>query len=332
MPLDLIPAPADLTAAHPVTPGVARHRETVSDVLAGRDPRLLVVVGPCSVHDTDAALEYAVLLAQEARRLSDDLVVVLRAYLEKPRTVAGWTGFLTDPTLDGKGDIATGVRRGREFLVEAAATGLPLAYEFVDPLLAHHVADTISWGAIGARTVAAQPHRHLASWLPMPIGLKNCVSGRLDTAIAGVQASRLPHAFPGIGPDGRLTTLRSTGNPDTHLVLRGGPTPNYAAPHVAAARTALTEAGLPPRVVVDASHGNSGKDHNRQPAVVEDLADQIAAGGSGIAGVMIESYLADGNQKTPDRHDLSLTDACLGWRRTAPLLETLARSRSAAGR
>ncbi|MFD4668785.1 3-deoxy-7-phosphoheptulonate synthase [Lentzea sp. NPDC058450] len=325
MPVDVLPSPADLALAHPAPQAVARHREVVSDVVSGRDPRLLVVVGPCSVHDTDAALEYAHRLAREAERLRDDLVIVLRAYLEKPRTVAGWTGLLTDPSLDGKGDIASGVRRGRAFLADAAATGLPLAYEFVDPMLAHHVADLVSWGAIGARTVASQPHRHLTSWLPMPVGLKNCVSGDLGTAVAAVRAARLPHAFAGIGHDGRLTTLRSTGNPDAHLVLRGGRTPNYRAPEIAAATRALTDAGLPARLVVDASHGNSGKDHDRQPAVVEDLAAQIADGAD-IAGVMIESYLADGRQDEPLRPDLSLTDACLGWTRTVPLLELLARA------
>ncbi|RKT55488.1 3-deoxy-7-phosphoheptulonate synthase [Saccharothrix australiensis] len=326
---DTLPTPGEVAADHVVATAVARHRETVAAVLARRDPRLLVVVGPCSVHDPAAALDYAHLLATAAERLSDDLVVVLRAYLEKPRTVAGWTGLLPDPTLDGKGDIAAGLRLGRTFLLAAAATGLPLAYEFVDPMLAHYVADVVTWGAVGARTVASQPHRHLASWLPMPVGMKNCVSGRVDTAVDAIRAAGLPHAFPGVAADGRLTTLRSAGNPDAHLVLRGGPTPNYHAADVAAALAALTAAGLPARVVVDASHGNSGKDHHRQPGVVEDLAGQVADGNRALVGVMIESYLSDGRQDagagTP-RPDLSVTDACLGWDRTVPLLETLARA------
>lgn len=329
---DTLPSPAEVAAGGPVPPEIARHRETVANVLSRRDRRRLVVVGPCSVHDPAAALDYAQLLAAAARRYADDLVVVLRAYLEKPRTVAGWTGLLVDPTLDGKGDLAAGVRLGRRFLLDAAATGLPLAYEFVDPLLAPYVADTVSWGAIGARTVASQPHRQLASWLPMPVGLKNCVSGRLDTAVAAIRAAGLPHVFPGVAADGRVRTLRSTGNPDAHLVLRGGPVPNYHAGAVADALDALTAAGQPPRIVVDASHGNSGKDHNRQPAVVADLAGQIAAGNDALAGVMIESYLADGRQNpgtSPPRPDLSLTDACLGWQRTVPLLETLARAAAA---
>ncbi|MFI6025758.1 3-deoxy-7-phosphoheptulonate synthase [Amycolatopsis magusensis] len=324
---DTLPTPAEVTGARPLSQAVARHRATIDAVLARRDPRLLVVAGPCSVHDPAAALDYARLLAGAAERFSDDLVIVLRAYLEKPRTVSGWTGLLPDPTLDGKGDIGTGIRLGRSFLLDAAGTGLPLAYEFVDPLLAHYVADLVSWAAVGARTVASQPHRHLASWLPMPVGMKNCVSGRLDTAVQAIRAAGLPHTFPGVAADGRLTTLRSAGNPAAHLVLRGGPVPNYDAASVAAALSTLHEAGLPPRVVVDASHGNSGKDHHRQPGVAGDLATQIADGNNALAGVMLESYLSDGNQPATGgrlRPDLSVTDPCLGWDRTLPLLETLA--------
>ncbi|MFD0204173.1 MULTISPECIES: 3-deoxy-7-phosphoheptulonate synthase [Saccharothrix] len=326
---DTLPAPAEIAGHHSPTAAVTRHRETVAAVLAGRDPRVLVVVGPCSVHDPVAALDYAHLLKDAADRFADDLVVVMRAYLEKPRTVSGWTGLLPDPTLDGKGDIATGVRQGRAFLAEAAATGLPLAYEFVDPMLAHYVADIVTWGAIGARTVASQPHRHLASWLPMPIGMKNCVSGRLDTAVDAIRAAGLPHAFPGVAADGRLATLRSTGNPDAHLVLRGGPTPNYSAAHVAEALSTLAATGVPQRVVVDASHGNSGKDHRRQPAVVADLAAQVEGGNCALVGVMVESYLSDGRQDPTAgrlRPDLSITDSCLGWEKTLPLLHTLARA------
>ncbi|MFJ7212937.1 3-deoxy-7-phosphoheptulonate synthase [Amycolatopsis sp. NPDC098790] len=334
--LDTLPTPAELLAAGPAPDGVARHRETIAAVLDRRDPRLLVVAGPCSVHDPAAALEYAHLLAAAAARFADDLVVVLRAYLEKPRTVAGWTGFLPDPTLDGKGDLATGLRQGRAFLLEAAATGLPLGYEFVDPVLAPYVADAVSWAAIGARTVASQPHRHLASWLPMPVGMKNCVSGRLEPAVDAIRAAALPHPFAALAADGRMRTVRSLGNPDAHLVLRGGLEPNYDARSVAAALDVVTASGLPRRVVVDASHGNSGKDHDRQPVVLEDLAAQVAGGNRAIAGVMIESYLADGRQDPalwPPRRDLSRTDACLGWERTVPLLERLARAaRSRRGR
>ncbi|MGP2441832.1 3-deoxy-7-phosphoheptulonate synthase [Streptomyces sp. JW3] len=326
-----LPVPAELAAAHPLSPAagraVAGQREAIAAVLDRRDPRLLVIAGPCSVHDPAAALEYADLLAGAARRLADDLVVVLRAYLEKPRTALGWTGLLTSPALDGRGDLATGLRTGRRFLTEAAATGLPLAYEFVDPVLAPYLADTVSWAAVGARTVASQPHRHLASWLPMPVGMKNCVSGALDTAVAAVRTAAHPHTCPVLGPDGRLAVLRSTGNPGAHLVLRGGPAPNHDAAGVARARAALTAAGLPARVVVDASHGNSGKDHNRQPEVVAGLTRRIGAGDPVLTGVMIESYLSDGRQDLtaePLRRDLSVTDPCLGWSRTAPLLDALA--------
>lgn len=328
-----LPSPAELALLFPLsaddTERIARHRRTVGDVLDRRDGRLMVVVGPCSVHDTAGALEYADRLAGAARRFEDDLVVVLRAYLEKPRTVTGWTGLLNSPEYDGTGDLDAGLRLGRSLLTDAVATGLPLAYEFVDPALAPYVADTVSWGAIGARTVASQPHRHLASWLPMPVGMKNCVSGRLDTAVAAVQAAAHSHTLPAVSYDGRLTTLRSTGNRSAHLVLRGGPVPNYDRAGVTAARAALAAAGLPERVVVDASHGNSGKDHNRQPGVVADLAAQIADGDRSLAGVMIESYLADGRQDPGGgrpRPDLSVTDACVGWTRTVPLLETLAQA------
>jgi len=328
---DPLPTPADLTSDTPLDPAlraaVSAHREAIASVLDRRDPRLLVIVGPCSVHDPVAALDYARRLADAATRFADDLVVVLRAYLEKPRTVAGWVGLLRDPTLDGACDIAGGIRAGRAFLVDAARTGLPLAYEFVDPVLAPHVADTVSWAAIGARTVTSPPHRQLASWLPMPVGVKNTLGGRIDLAIDAIRAAGLPHVFPGIGTDGRVTALRSDGNPAVHLVLRGGTVPNHDAASVAAAVSALAEAGLHSRIVVDCSHGNSGKDHNRQPVVLTDLADRIGSGDQALAGVMLESYLADGRQcpdARPLRPDLSITDACLGWARTAPLLEQLA--------
>lgn len=326
-----LPTPAELDTAFPLPPATARavvgHRDTIAAVLDGRDPRPLVVVGPCSVHDPAAALQYADLLAAAARRLSDDLLIVFRAYLEKPRTALGWTGLLNSPTLDGKSDLATGLRTGRSFLTEAAGLGLPLAYEFVDPTLAPYVADTVSWAAIGARTVASPPHRHLASWLPMPVGMKNCVSGDLDSALAAVQVAGSPHAIPTLSPDGRLSAVHTVGNPDAHLVLRGGPVPNHDAASVARARSLLAAARLPQRLVVDASHGNTGKDHNCQPAIVEDLARRLGAGEPALTGVMIESYLSDGRQDltaTTLRPDLSVTDACLGWSRTVPLLETLA--------
>lgn len=327
----LLPAPAELHTAVPLPPAtasaVAAHRDTVAAVLDGRDPRLLVVVGPCSVHDTAAALDYAELLAGAAHRLADDLVVVLRAYLEKPRTALGWKGLLDSPALEGKSDLATGLRTGRAFLAEAAGRGVPLAYEFVDPVLAPYVADTVSWAAIGARTVASQPHRHLASWLPMPVGMKNCVSGDLAPAVAAAQVAAHPHALPMLSPEGRLVLTETVGNPHPHLVLRGGPTPNHGAVHVARGADLLAASGLPRTVVVDASHGNSGKDHDRQAEVAAELARRIGDGEPHLTGVMIESYLSDGRQELtadPLRRDLSVTDACLGWERTEPLLDALA--------
>ncbi|MEV6263589.1 3-deoxy-7-phosphoheptulonate synthase [Streptomyces sp. NPDC051784] len=329
----LLPAPAELRTALPLPPAtaeaVASHRETVAAVLDGRDPRLLVIVGPCSVHDTEAALDYAELLSGAARRLGDDLVVVLRAYLEKPRTALGWKGLLDSPSLGTSSDPATGLRTGRSFLVEAAGRGMPLAYEFVDPVLAPYVADTVSWAAIGARTVASQPHRHLASWLPMPAGMKNCVSGDLAPAVAAAQVAAHHHVLPMLSPEGRLVLTETTGNPHPHLVLRGGAAPNHGADHVATAADLLAASGLAPTVLVDASHGNSGKDINRQEEVVADLAKRIGDGEPALTGVMIESYLADGRQELtadPLRRDVSVTDACLGWERTEPLLEALAKA------
>lgn len=328
-----LPSPDELASAHPLPPGTAsavrEHRDTITRVLDGSDPRLLVVAGPCSVHDPQAALEYAELLAGAARRFADELVVILRSYLEKPRTVAGWTGLLADPALDGHGDLRSGLSTGRSFLAEAAGLGMPLAYEFVDPLLAPYVADTVSWGAVGARTVASQPHRHLASWLDMPVGMKNCVSGSLTTAIDAVRAAGSAHVFAGLDPRGMPRTLRSAGNPAAHLVLRGGPEPNYSSADIAGALRKLDASGVPRRVVVDASHGNSGKDHNRQPDVLADLADQLRAGQHALVGVMLESYLAEGRQDPASRtlrRDLSVTDACLGWHRTHRLLEQLAQA------
>ncbi|MFE0181203.1 3-deoxy-7-phosphoheptulonate synthase [Streptomyces olivaceus] len=327
----LLPTPAELHTAVPLPPAtaeaVAAHRDTVAAVLDHRDPRLLVVVGPCSVHDTQAALDYADLLAGAARRLADDLVIVLRAYLEKPRTGLGWRGLLDAPALDGKSDLATGLRTGRSFLAEAAGRGLPLAYEFVDPVLAPYVADTVSWAAIGARTVSSQPHRGLASWLPMPVGMKNCVSGDLAPAVAAARVAAHPQGLPMLSPQGRLTVTETVGNPHPHLVLRGGAGPNHGADHVARGAELLAASGLPRTVVVDASHGNSGKDHNRQTDVVAELARRVGAGEPALTGVMIESYLSDGRQEPtaePLRRDLSVTDSCLGWARTEPLLDALA--------
>lgn len=327
----ILPSPAALRADLPLDPaGCARiehHRRAVAAIIDGTDDRLLVVVGPCSVHDSVAALHYAQRLAALATDYAGDLLVVLRAYLEKPRSLVGWKGLVPDPDLDGSGDLRRGLRAGRDLLRRAAVLGLPLAYEFVDPFVAPYLADLISWGAIGARTVSSQPHRQLASALPMPVGMKNATSGDVGVAADAVRAAAVAHVFPGLGPAGAPAALASTGNPHCHIVLRGGPAPNHDAASVTAALDLLHAAGLPARLVVDASHGNSGKDHRRQPLVVADLAAQVAGGQRGLVGVMMESFLEEGCQEitaTPLRYGVSVTDACLGWDDTAQCLDTLA--------
>jgi 3-deoxy-7-phosphoheptulonate synthase len=303
-------------------------RRAVAGVLDGQDDRLLVVVGPCSVHDPAAALEYAHLLAGAAERHVDDLLIVMRVYFEKPRSTVGWKGLINDPGLDGSGDVNSGLRTARSLLLEVLRTGLPVGCEFLDPITPQYIADTVAWGAIGARTVESQVHRQLASGLSMPIGMKNRPDGSVATAVDAIRAAAVPHVFPGIDMTGTPAILHTRGNADCHLVLRGGAgEPNYDAESVAAALTLLREGGLPQRLVIDASHGNSGKDHRRQPLVVDDIAGQLGAGQRGIVGVMLESFLVPGRQDLdPTRelvHGQSITDACLGWDQTAEVLDRL---------
>jgi 3-deoxy-7-phosphoheptulonate synthase len=303
----------------------SRHR--VQDVLTGRDRRLLVVVGPCSVHDPVAAGEYAALLREQATRLADDLLIVMRVYFEKPRSTVGWKGLINDPALDGAGDVGTGLRVARRLLLEVVGRGLPVAVEFLDPIMPQYISDTVAWGAIGARTVESQVHRQLASGLSMPIGMKNRPDGSIATAIEAIQAASVPHVFPGIDFSGTPAILHTTGNPDCHLVLRGGGgRPNYGAADVTAALALLADAGLPQRLVIDCSHGNSNKDHRRQPLVAEDVAMQVAAGQDGISGVMLESFLVPGRQDLGGEltYGQSVTDACMGWDTTVEVLEHLA--------
>ncbi|HCT77758.1 MAG TPA: 3-deoxy-7-phosphoheptulonate synthase [Micromonosporaceae bacterium] len=326
-----LPTPAKLAANLPLPPHLEQeiraHRRSIRSVLNGVDDRLIVIAGPCSVHDPVAALDYAAGLSTLARSLSDDLLIVMRAYLEKPRTVAGWRGLVPDPHLDDSGDLAAGLHIGRRFLLDAAATGLPLAAEFVEPMIAPYLADVVSWGCIGARTVASQPHRQLASWLPMPVGFKNTIDGDIGPAVDAVVAAAGVQMFPGLGIDGEPVVMRGPGNHDGHVVLRGGATgPNHDAAAVKATLTLLSHTGLAERVVVDASHGNSGKDHRRQPGVVAELAAQIAGGQRGIRGVMLESFLRAGRQElTPAlSYGISVTDACVDFATTDELLHVLA--------
>jgi 3-deoxy-7-phosphoheptulonate synthase len=307
--------------------GVLESRRQVENVLNGRDPRLLVVVGPCSVHDPVAASEYAGLLQKQAARLSDDLLIVMRVYFEKPRSTVGWKGLINDPALDGTGDVGSGLRIARKLLLEVVGHGLPVGVEFLDPITPQYIADTVAWGAIGARTVESQVHRQLASGLSMPIGMKNRPDGSIATAIEAIQAATVPHVFPGIDFSGTPAILHTSGNPDCHLVLRGGGgKPNYGPADVEASLRLLRTAGLPQRLVIDCSHGNSGKDHLRQPTVAEDVAGQMAAGQRGISGVMLESFLVPGRQDLGGdlTYGQSVTDACMGWEPTVEVLERLA--------
>ncbi|NKX53429.1 3-deoxy-7-phosphoheptulonate synthase [Arthrobacter mobilis] len=332
--LEELPLPAELAAA------IARGRDQIRAVLAGVDDRLLVIAGPCSIHDTEAGLDYARRLAAVARQHRGDLLIVMRTYFEKPRTTVGWKGLINDPHLDGSHDIATGLRTARRFLLDVARLGLPVATEFLEPLTAPYLADLVGWGAIGARTTESQVHRQLVSGLPLPAGFKNGTDGGLQVALDACVAAAAPQCFLGLDSQGRASLVATAGNPDTHLILRGGSAgPNYGAAQVAAAAEQLAAAGLNPRLVVDASHGNSGKSHHRQAEVALEVAAQLEAGGPGaeaVAGIMLESFLAGGAQKLQIPavpagrpalvYGRSVTDACMDWNVTCEVLGQLARS------
>jgi 3-deoxy-7-phosphoheptulonate synthase len=308
---------------------VQRSRDEVRAVLTGEDDRLLVVVGPCSVHDPAAALEYAHRLAESARRHERDLCIVMRVYFEKPRTTLGWKGLINDPGLDGTYDVRRGLRMARRLLLDILDLGVPVGCEFLDPISPQYIADTVTWGAIGARTTESQVHRQLASGLSMPIGFKNATDGGVKVAIDACQVGRSSHVFFGVDADGRASVVTTTGNEDCHVILRGGKDgPNYDAAATAVTLDALERSGLKRRLVIDASHDNSGKDHVRQAQVATEIGTQIAAGQAGIGGVMLESFLVGGRQDlTADRpltYGQSVTDACMSWEATDELLEVLA--------
>ncbi|MFE3070663.1 3-deoxy-7-phosphoheptulonate synthase [Streptomyces sp. NPDC059247] len=330
-----LPTPAELREEIPLPPlarkTAQRGRREISRVLDGLDDRLVVIAGPCSVHDPDAALTYAERLSSLAAEHRDRLLVVMRVYVEKPRTRTGWKGLLSDPRLDGSQDLPSGLRLARGLMAQIAGSGLPVACEFLDPMVPHYLADAVSWGAIGARTVQSQVHRQVTSGLGMPIGFKNATGGGVEDAVDAIVSASHPHVYPGIGDDGRAAVVSTEGNPDGHVVLRGGSSgPNYEAGPVAEALAQLAAAGLPRQLVVDASHGNSNKDHERQSLVIDDIARRIAAGEEGVAGVMIESFLTAGRQDLKiGRTDLltygqSVTDACVDWQETARMIEVLA--------
>ena len=309
-------------------------RRAIGEILAGRDHRLLAVVGPCSIHDPAAALDYADHLRSVADRLAADLLVVMRVYFEKPRTVVGWKGLINDPRLDGSFQINHGLRLARQLMLDINARGMPVATEFLDTTLGQYYADLVSWGAIGARTVESQIHRELASGLSMPVGFKNRTDGELQVAVDAIRSARHQHWFPSLTREGAPAVLATTGNDQGHLVLRGGLSgPNYSREHIVRATHLLTDAGLPPIVMVDCSHGNSGKVPEQQVPVAADVAAQVAVGQRAIIGFMIESNLVGGSQSheggKPLTYGQSITDACLGFDATVPALETLARAAGA---
>jgi 3-deoxy-7-phosphoheptulonate synthase len=308
---------------------VVRGRGEVGNVLDGSDDRVLLIVGPCSVHDPAAALDYAGRLAELSRKLSRDLLIAMRVYFEKPRTTTGWKGLINDPHLDGSGDVNTGLRMARQLLLEVLDLGLPVGTEFLDPITPQYIADAISWGAIGARTTESQIHRQLGSGLSMPIGFKNRTDGNVQVAVDAVRAAAASHAFAGIDDAGAPAILYTTGNADGHVILRGGKgAPNHDAEGVAEALTLLRAAGLPERVVVDASHDNSSKDPGLQYLAAGQIADQVADGNRDIVGAMLESFLVEGRQDLGDGSDLvygqSITDPCLDWETTVSVLDQFA--------
>ncbi len=324
-----LPSPGELKAALPVDERVAStvtgSRREVEHILSGQDKRLLVIVGPCSIHDVDSAREYADKLAVLRTELQHEFCIMMRVYFEKPRTTVGWKGFINDPHLDDTYDIEHGLLHARKLLIEINELGLPAATEFLDPISPQYVADVVSWAAIGARTIESQTHRQMASGLSMPVGFKNSTDGRLGVAVDAIRSAMHPHSFLGIDQDGYSSAVTTKGNPFGHLVLRGGPKPNYDAESIAAAEALLAKAGLQQSLLVDCSHANSGKKHEQQVSVWNNVLEQKVAGNKSIAGVMIESNLYCGNQPFPEDRDklmygVSITDECLSWEETERML------------
>ncbi|MCG7366516.1 3-deoxy-7-phosphoheptulonate synthase [Pantoea sp. ACRSH] len=323
--------PAALAAQHPLSADVAdsvtRARQRIARILTGEDPRLLVIIGPCSLHDPRAALDYAQRLNALRDRYADRLEIVMRTYFEKPRTVVGWKGLISDPDLDGSFNVNRGIGLARQILLDINRLGLPTATEFLDMVTGQFIADLISWGAIGARTTESQIHREMASALSCPVGFKNGTDGNVRIAVDAIRASRASHMFLSPDKDGQMTIYQTSGNPHGHVILRGGKVPNYHADDVAAAAASLREFSLPEQLVIDFSHGNCLKQHRRQKEVAAEVAQQIRAGSRAVAGVMIESFIEEGNQKVtgePLVYGQSITDPCLGWQDSEAVLSLLA--------
>ncbi len=331
---DALPSPLALQEELPCSEAQAQHiaasRETVRRILRGDDPRLVVIVGPCSIHEPDSAIEYAQRLRDVSQRLSDAIFPVMRVYFEKPRTRMGWKGLIYDPGLDGEGDIGEGLRAARRILLECARLKVPAASEILDLVTPQYYAELLSWGAIGARTVESPLHRQMASALSAPLGFKNATNGSVGVAIDATHVAAQAHRFPSISMDGQAIVVTTTGNPDTHLVLRGANGgPNYDEASVEKAARSLLDAELPARLLVDCSHGNSSKDYRRQPEVAADIARQVAHGSRAIAGVLLESHLVEGRQDITTgreglRYGQSVTDGCIGWDATVQAMEALA--------
>ena len=326
--------PREVIAECPATPPalatVGAARDAVHRILAGSDDRLVVVIGPCSIHDPRAALDYARRLAEQRTHFADELEIVMRVYFEKPRTTVGWKGLINDPDLDGSYRINKGLRVARGLLRDINALGVPAGSEFLDMISPQYLADLVSWGAIGARTTESQVHRELASGLSCPVGFKNGTDGNVKVAVDAVQAAAHPHHFLAVTKEGQAAIAATQGNHDCHVILRGGKLPNHDAASVAAACAAIGKAGLAPHLMIDASHANSGKRPENQPFVVANIAAQLEAGESRIVGVMVESHLVAGRQDLIDGHPLtygqSITDGCLGWDDSVRVLDRLAQA------
>ena len=324
-----VPAPYELINNLPLTEKISKlvygTRNEISQILHDKDDRLLVVVGPCSIHDPKSAIEYGKKLIEENIKFKEDLLIVMRVYFEKPRTTVGWKGLINDPDLDETYKISKGVELARRLLIDLADMGLPAGTEFLDPISPQYITDVISWGAIGARTAESQIHRELASGLSCPIGIKNGTDGSLKAAIDGIQAANHSHVFLGATKEADIAMLKTAGNNDSHIILRGGKEPNFDVESVETTLAALREAEINESIMIDASHGNSQKKFKQQISVVDSISDQICSGNKNINGVMIESHLVEGNQSITDNltYGQSITDACIGWEDTVKCLETL---------
>ena len=324
-----VPAPYELVNKYPINDEISKlvygTRNEISQILHNKDDRLFVVVGPCSIHDPESAHEYAEKLSIENKKLNKNILIIMRVYFEKPRTTVGWKGLINDPDINETFNIAKGVELARKLLINIAELGLPAGTEFLDPISPQYVTDIVSWGAIGARTAESQIHRELASGLSCPIGIKNGTDGGLKAAIDGIQAANHSHVFLGATKEADIAMLKTAGNNDTHIILRGGKEPNYDSESVESTLTALREAEVNESIMIDASHGNSQKKFKQQIPVVESISDQILNGNENIKGVMIESHLNEGNQKISEslKYGQSITDACMGWEDTVMCLEML---------